>query len=421
MVVVPFLYFFLLFVCIFYKNGFDVAALMTSVYAFISFCAIPLALQNYDYIVDFSTINISFGATIVYCGLLTLTILPFISYNSNRPRKLVTCDITLFNIISYTFIIVFFILLLLYAVQIIFVIMSGDLGELRVEQNANKTSITAQFSGPLRTVAGITTLLAHGGYYMIVFFFYSICALNKSKLFNILLFLSSTSPIILGILNIDRSKTIYWLLLFALSYVMFKQFIVTPRQKNIIRRMGVFILVAAGAYLLAVTVSRFGERDYGTEGGLLIYAGQPFLNFCNMWDNLWIDVWNTKNIFPTFHYLFGSDGMHASRSVYVLTNLHLNVFFTFLGFFLREVGHGGMLIAVSLIILLFSITLKKMKKSSNFTISSAILFFMMATIVQCGCFSYFYSSVDCSLNLWLFIFLSYLLRDRRKNRRSSYL
>lgn len=57
-------------------------------------------------------------------------------------------------------------------------------------------------------------------------------------------------------------------------------------------------------YLAFVTISRFGERDEGAFGGLLCYLGQPFINFCKIWDNIWMDNWYTQRALPLTNYLF---------------------------------------------------------------------------------------------------------------------
>lgn len=159
------------------------------------------------------------------------------------------------------------------------------------------TSITDSLTGISRIIATIVMILGHSAYFLIPLFFYSLIINRKQIIFNCLILLSSTSPILLGILYADRSNTFYWVMLFVLCYIWFKKSF-SVRQKFYIKIIGSILLTVLIAYFIAVTTSRFGERDAGAEGSFIIYAGQPFLNFCNLWNNYYNPEWTLSRIFP---------------------------------------------------------------------------------------------------------------------------
>lgn len=117
------------------KHGIGISACMISSYALSSLFSIILYIKDYEYfLVDFGSIEITPIPTIIYCSLLTISIYPFLRLDSNlassiRPIK----NKKIFSLLSFSFIIAFLLLIMLFGKQSVFNIMFGNLGELRSE------------------------------------------------------------------------------------------------------------------------------------------------------------------------------------------------------------------------------------------------------------------------------------------------
>ena len=398
------------------RNGFDVAACITLMYVITTFFSVILG--NYDYqfkYENYSDIEIGIIPTFVFCFTIGICIYPFYKYNSNKPRVLKVISpsgVSFFNILVYLYLAVFILLIAIFWEDILFRLLFGNMGELRDMQYAGElTNVLDTKSGPIRRIGGILTILGDGAFFLIPCFFYSLCVLKKKTLFNFIILLGSLSPVVLGFIYIDRSKTAFWIMLFILSYVMFKQYIITKEQKTLLKKMvftvgGLLIL-----YLAVVTVSRFGEKDGGSSGGLLVYIGQPFLNFCNIWNNIDSNHFFTSRVLPlTTFAIHGSSGTEEIIE-YIITSpsrtgLHLNVFFTFVGMFLVDMGHFAAILVPIILAFIITLSINKHSINSSVSLNSIIVVFAFAAILQCGIIIYFYTTVPRALAFWAFIFYS---------------
>src|SRR5690606_31930588 len=128
---------------------------------------------------------------------------------------------------------------------------------------------------------------------MLLFYFYSICFLNKSRYFNAIILLSSTTIIIIGILGVDRSKSFYWILTYGFMMALFWRHM-SKRIRKQIFIVSLVLVSLVVVYIASVTVSRFEGRSSGTEGGIISYAGQPYINFCLFFDEVYYDKSNLQ-------------------------------------------------------------------------------------------------------------------------------
>src|SRR5690606_12176977 len=117
--------------------------------------------------------------------------------------------------------------------------------------------------------------------------------------------------ILIGILGIDRSKTVYWMISYGLMLVIFWRHMPKRQRKRTIIISAILLGIAI-SYFLAITISRFGERDAGAEGGMISYAGQSFINFCFFFDEVEYREFSLQRIFPLFYKLFIDNGIEGS-------------------------------------------------------------------------------------------------------------
>lgn len=260
--------------------------------------------------------------------ILYLFLLPVVVYGRyERKREIVQMDYHRFKRLSVALIILegFSVLYFLYYDITLFT--SGDLAALRNAMIYEGESYTG--GGILRTIAGV------GAYYYCVsllFFFYSLAFLKESKIFNILLLLTSSSRIFHAFSYVGRDGILFWAFSFVFSFLVFKPYL-NKESKKFIKKatfvMGGFALVL----LIAITISRFQTTDSGVVNGLIDYFGQPLNNFGQLFDKVDSYV-GTKNIFP---WLLGSTGYSGKEAVtetaefYSKYGFNSNSFFTFVG------------------------------------------------------------------------------------------
>jgi oligosaccharide repeat unit polymerase len=331
-------------------------------------------------------------------------------YNTNKPRTLrKISNVKLFNLITTVYFFVFIGILVIFAEDIVFRIAFGDLGELRDMQYAGElTNAQEKFTGPLRYLSTVFTLLGDGASFMIVFFFYSICALNNSVKKNVTILLSSLSPVVLGFITIDRSKTTFWIILFVLSFIMFRQYI-PKEQKVFLRSLGIVLFAILGIYLFGVTISRFGDMNEGAGGGALSYIGQPYLNFCEIWNKVNIQEVHTERVLPFTNFILGNDISKIGEDIRAMSNasgVHLNVFFSFVGMFLVDLGQLAAIFIPFLLFLLMISVVNKIQGKNYTNLYSFTLVFGFATILGCGIITYFYTTMARTISFFLFLFLS---------------
>lgn len=414
MLYVPFVYFSCLLYYVIQKHGIGISACMISSYALSSLFSIILYIKDYEYfLVDFGSIEITPIPTIIYCSLLTISIYPFLRLDSNlassiRPIK----NKKIFSLLSFSFIIAFLLLIMLFGKQFVFNIMFGNLGELRSEAYGSGQSLTDSLSGISRIIATPVMIIGHVAYFAIPLFFYNLCFNPEKRFFNSFLLFSSLSPVFLGVLNVDRSKTFYWVLLFVMCFCWFRKFLAEESQKSYLKRIGFLVLGLLLSFFISATISRFGERESGSEGGFIIYAGQPFLNFANLWNSYNNSEITFARVFPFFNYFFGGNIQVGEWNdvAYQKSGMHINLFFSYLGMFLVDVGKISVFIAVFFINRISTFIVNRQIISGIVCISDVLLLFAVAIVVQCGVISYFYSGIDRFIGLFFILFFCFLFK-----------
>ena len=414
MVIIPFVFFLSLLYFIYKRNGFDLSACITLMYVVITFFS--AILGNYDYEFrygNYSKVEIGVIPTFVFCLSIALCIYPFYKFNSNKPRILKTVENTWFlDILVYVYLFVLLFLVAVFWQDILFRIALGDFGELREMEYAGMLPNAMDTKGGIiRVIGGLCTIIGDGAYFLIPCFFYSLCALKKSVAYNFSILLASVTPVLLGFIDIDRSKTAYWILILIMSYFLFKQYITTKSQKAILKKMLFVVMGVMILYLAVVTISRFGDRDEGTSGGLLVYLGQPFINFCEIWNNIDTNHFYPQHVTPLL--TFFTQGAAGSQEVneFIISyasryGLHLNVFYTFIGVFLVDMGHFAAILIPFLIFGITNAIIPRYHNRNTISLASLIVVFAFGAILQCGIIVYFYTTVPRALAFWFFLWYS---------------
>ena len=309
LVYLNFAYFLFLTILWYRKYGFNIGVYAACLYALTSFfsCLYLTSVSGVSY-----QRYINLEPTIVYWILVTLVIWPF-----NRIRlgkKIVLGDaVNLFEKIGWAHIVLFFVVLGLLATDVVMILTSGDVASMRTKGSGMGLS---QINSGL--VRAFVISFSELSIMMIPFFMYGITHLKLSKTFKYGLLIRSFSLLVLGMSYVDRSKVFFYIIIFGLSFVIFKSY---------------------------------------AEDSIISYAGQSFLNFCKFYESYTPLKENYHLFFPVTYYFFidGYNGMvGVGEEVFWATGLFINVFYTFLGSVLVDSGKMGMVI-FAIIIFLFEI------------------------------------------------------------------
>lgn len=404
LIFIPSVFYLLFSIHLYNKRGFDISFIMAVVYLISSICAIFLYLDSDSSYKDFHSHQLGLIPTILFCCIPTMFIIPFYKFKSNKVRNVeILTNTKLFDRICYLYIVLFFINMIICG-DLVITALTSDLGKLRSTVYLGESvDLTEGMSTPMRILYYIPLTVGGGALFMIIFFFYSVTFLKKSKVFNFLLFISSLAPIYAGITTASRTSVAYWGLMFLFCYILFKNYMKRETKKTISHIFVVFGSLMI-LYFMAVSVSRFGEATGGTRGGLLGYAGQPFLEYNNLWESIPSEFRSLKNIFPWGNLFFWhhTSGIEQASDI---AGYPINGFNTIMGIFLVDLGKTTSLIVSFLFFLAIRhFVARETKKCFNF--SSSIIIFLFAIIPLTGIFNYFYFSTDTVFAFFFFLYLA---------------
>lgn len=404
MVAVPFVYFsFLLLYVLRKKKSFDISAYIISFYLISAFFSILIDVKDLR---SYETRNYDIGIipSIMYCLLITIVIYPFIKLPIQGKLNIDVKPLV-FKYLSF-FSIVSFLILIALSYNTMFQILSGDLGALReaIKSEGEITSVYENAPTFLKPIARIVTLFSNISLIVLLFYFYSISFLKKSKLFNSLLFMSSLSIVILAILGIDRSKIIYWLITYGFFLILFWKNMSRKQQRTNIFGISL-ILFALSAYFVSVTLSRFEGTDLGVDNSIISYAGQSFINFCYFFDNKPYQEYTLQRLFPIFYNFFVDNGINSAvelnRLMTYKTGIFHGIFASFIGDILMTTNIFTAVIYCLVISRITYVIIVKNKNTNSFYY--LVLLFFFCSIPMLGLFTHFYSHTDRMFGFLLFV------------------
>lgn len=418
MSVIPFVFFTILFFVFKKKNGFDISCLMALIFAVSGFFGIFLQMNPQT---EYSKYDISIIPALLYCILIGLCIYPFYKYNSNKKRQLVHIkNEKVLDIVVYVYFICFVVTFLILSSRI-YAALTGDLGMIRNLGYAGEgeENVIEAYSGLSRFLLVLAAFIGSTGYFMIFVFFYSMLTLKKSTFYNVMIILGSLTPVVMSIPAADRSHTTYWLLIFVMAIIFFKQYF----WKKTKRKLFIVVSVLGGlgfTYILLVTVSRFGAIQSSNAGGglsLMKYLGSSYLNFCHIWNNIYEDHHVIRRTLPLTYQLFGNILPTDSHPDYVLYcevkyGIFIGVFFSFIGLFLVDLGHFAAIILPLILFWIFSSIVNKNAGKTHVTIYNNFCILIPALIPTCGLFSYIFANKLYTIGI---IAMLYLTKQMTKN------
>lgn len=414
MIAIPFIYFSCLCIYFVWKHKrFGAEAWMAFLYSISALASIPVFnLELIGTAYNNTIKSIGFTPTVIYCGLLTLSILPFSHMHAERIKNITEPKAWLFKATCWLMIFTFICTTILYLGDIKRTLSIGDLKMVRDMVYAGESNV--KVSGIRYIFALPDVLFSALSMLAIPFFLYSICFLKNKWWFNTLLILSSTTAIVKSILIAGRTQIIYWIFTFVACYLFFSP-MMQKKHKQIIRILFSFLFGLVLLFFAAVTAARyFNVAQYAIQM-LLLYIGQPFVEFCFFWDNFESSSISFQRIFPFFHQFilrYNTDLDLYRAHVEAESGLFIGVFFTFLGDLLIDIGRLGMVIYVVLYHIISRILLRREEEEETLPFYQIPLWLMLILLPLEGLFYYSYHTVRMSYYIFETIILTILFKYR---------
>lgn len=400
---IPFLWFFILSCYSYKKRGLDTYTFVSIVYAASSMCSIFLYFSK-D--MEPQKANISFVASMVYCLLLTLIMLPLRYFSPVTIKKIKIRNTKLFDAMT-----VFFFCGTIYTLianweDILFRLAYGDWENLRaIVMNGDllvaKKGGLSKYLGLLFSYPGSISFIMFP-----IFFIYTIF-LKKPWWMSTMAFAGTTNVILTGIMQVDRSSTFRWILVLIFNYIFFRQFISNRIKKKLYPIMALFFSLAL-LYLGAVTLGRFGQEN--ASNSLLAYSGKSYINYCYLWDNFDNrEGVSTKYLLPATHFYIIKDyegNVARQKELTDKTGIECGTFYSVLGSFILDANRVGPFLFTFLYLLIFSL----FNKGSSISDKTYFLMYILSIIPLYGFIAYSYTSPTSTLSIIALIFVLTMVR-----------
>jgi oligosaccharide repeat unit polymerase len=351
-----------------------------------------------------------FIPTILYCGLVTLTILPFSFIRPNLVENI--GNVHRITMYVFTAFIIIQGLLVYYLVgEFLTDILNGDFKALKDAHYAGDlTPADAKMltmPAPLQFIYFLRYMTLLG----IPLFFYYSCVEKWSLLKSLPLLFASISPVLRGILSADRTEIIHYGLMFLFSVVFF-QSLITKKVQHFLSIVSIPVVAIGLTYVFAVSDSRFEKEEEGTEGSILEYAGQSYVNFCYFYDNHDPELYYIERELPiSSFFLLKSQYVDTKEERTAKEGFFIGVFASHIGAWLIDTGVIGCSLISAFFALLCCLVIKRYNRT-EFDIAEVLLIFVLGAVPTFGIFYYRYYSIGTAsiyiAAIALYLFSKYL-------------
>lgn len=317
------------------KKNFDAGSILLFSYLFYSIMS--LCLYNNPYY-KFNSIEIF---PFIYLFLmLILAFSPILRYDNYKIDKIQKPPTLYLNFVCIIFIIASLMqvpdIISNFAISIVRLLIDSAGG-----QDLYNEAMAESISLGDGSISNLSSIISNAyGNFGILLFFYYLTLNNRNKLIMIGLFISCIISILSNINMGQRGPIIEIMLSMIITYFTLRKFY-QPEVNKIIRNVGITLLIATSIPIIALTVSRFGESDAGSESSVFFYAGQENLYF----NNFGLDNGGLRygdRTFPLFKKMLGfenvPDNFWERRSKYPNLNINDEVFIGFIGDFTLDFG-----------------------------------------------------------------------------------
>lgn len=413
MITVPFIYFSLLLIYQLRKSNWriDIASFILAIYAFSAFFSILIDVFDLRSI-DTANYKISATATFAYCGLLTMCIWPFMIYSNIKINAIEPIRYSrLLKFLGIVFFVYFLINFVLSFENVVNVATSDDMIQIRKQHYADQENETWMSKLPLAArIPFIPLRMMSGCSWIFIFLaFYCFVIQKMPTKYFYFYFLASINGVIENINTGGRSAMIFWLIGLIACFLFYRAYMKT-KQKRMVYILVLIVTVPFALYFTAMTISRFSDRyDIdGTEGSLISYMGQSFINFCYFFDTFDCPAPTLQILFPFIYKIIGYpiQGAGAVQELLsLMSGKQMGVFYTFIGQIITTTNNFiGILFCIILSVV--SIIVVKKVRKRIFNVKQSYLYLLCSSVIFLGLFGHFYSydALTFSAVVWAIIF-----------------
>ena len=380
---------------------YDLAAYMSTLYTITSLCCVIMVLGGFmnarggGVLIDGYEPDFGIIPTVLYCGLITITILPF---SFIRPEKLEHIgNVHRYILYAFTLLIILQGFVVIYLVGgFITDIFNGDFKALKNYGYAGDITpadakmLTMPFPIQILYYFSFMTLLG-----LPLFFYYS-CVEKRSLWLVAPLLVVSISPILRGVLMADRTEIIHYGLMFFFCLVLFQNFI-TKKVRNFILLTSLPVIAVGLTYLIAVSSSRFESEDEGAGGSMLEYAGQSYANFCYFYDNHNSELYYIERETPLISYfIFKNQYVDTKEERSAKEGFFIGVFASHVGSWLLDIGVIGATLVSLIFALIVCLVINKYNRI-QFDVADLLMLFALGAVPTFGVFYYRYYSFQTAV------------------------
>lgn len=416
MIYIPVVYFSFLSLVLYKRHKkIDIATIISLIFAVSGLCSVLIDINDYR---EFDTANyqISFIPAFLYCFLLTLCILPISSCNIiNKTNITPVRNVKLIKLISIVAVIWFGLTLYL-GRNNLFYVLTNDMSEIRADVYAGYGVGEAWMSrlpAPIRLVFSLLNLTFGCPWILLFLGFYTMIGNRVPLKYSYFLLIASLSGPLDGIMGADRSATAYWIISAITVYFIFQEQLPKKVKKQLLL-LGLVVFIALVAYLIAMTVSRFGKSYSGSAWESVIrYLGIPYINFCYFFDNYKLPFHHFGIIFPfTSEYLLNipSGGTVIQAEMTRLSHMETGTFYTFIGHIIVGVGQFWAIVITLIYAMISFISLGQINRKVRLDIVSIYVYFAFSSVILLGIFGHYYASATKTFSLIVMYFIVKLLR-----------
>ena len=200
----------------------------------------------------------------------------------------------------------------------------------------------------------------------------------------------------------------------------------SDRIKRFVRIVLIILGISITIPFIALTISRFGEREGGMSGGLVYYVGEAPYFF----NDYALDAGGTRhgdrtcNVFKKLIGMSSPNGIFDVRDTYPDLKMNDAIFSTFIGDFVLDFGATTTAILFIIFSILFTLLTRPNAPNQIPFHRLVLLFFAMSVCMQGGMYLFSYAfegnlQILAILAFYLFFGLEYLLRHRKERRATA--
>ncbi len=420
-VTIPFVYFSLLLFFHWRKNRwkFDIACFILVIFAVSSFCSIFVEALHLR---TAYTYHVSFFATLMYCGLITVCLLPFLRYSHISASNIEPFRAPgMLKFLSILLIIYFAINLYMSMDSIMEALVLDNMAQLRNEHYAgtSEASWMSKMSFVARLPFTLCGYLGGSSWIFIFLSFFCYLVQRMKPIYSVFFLLVSLNGVIGNFLMAGRSAIVYWVFSFVACYIFFK-----PLMKDNHKKVFRWVFIVFGAlmliYMSSVTMARFGgdfESGFDEDSlySLLYYGGVSYPNFCYFFDTFDCPMPTLYVLFPFTYKLMGSPIDGGVDLQVILTNMShkdLGTFYTFLGQ-IATTSHNIVAVLYCIIFALVAMPICKKIKRQQASITTCYCYLMFSSVLFLGLFGHYYAYATKTSSIFAFLILLSLFTKRR--------